>query len=46
MKRVTVLATLLMAGALSLAVTAWQQPPAGEAPGAYPGGDQPGGPNR
>ena len=31
MKRVTVLATLLMAGALSLAVTAWQQPAAGEA---------------
>jgi cyclase len=31
MKRVTVLATLLMAGALSLAVTALQQPAAGEA---------------
>src|SRR6188768_3008913 len=31
MKRVTVLATLLMAGALSLAVTAWQQPAAGDA---------------
>ena len=31
MTRVTVLATLLMAGALSLAVTAWQQPAAGEA---------------
>src|SRR6266481_2376325 len=36
MKRVTVLATLLMAGALSLAVTAWQQPAAGEATQAAP----------
>ena len=35
MKRVTVLATLLMAGALSLAVTAWQ-PAAGEATQAAP----------